>query len=113
MRGDALRRAAVILAQWEDIERAVVHDRHHAVRRDPLGDRGGAAFEDLRHVPDRRRVKALEQRQRGENRGVAAAPGDDDLRAVCTAAWIGSTPIMPTMCNAASMSASVSGFDGG
>src|SRR6266851_861625 len=46
-----------------------------------MGDRGGAAFEDLRHVPDDRRGKALEERQRGKERGVAAAPGDDDLRA--------------------------------
>ena len=82
VRGDALRAAAVVLAQRKHVERVVVHHRHHAVRRDPMGDRRGAAFQDLGHVPDDRRVVTLHQRQRGENRGVAAAAADHDFRAL-------------------------------
>jgi hypothetical protein len=44
------------------------------------GQGSGAAFEDFGHVPDNGRIVTLEQRQCRENRGVAAAAGDDHLR---------------------------------
>ena len=81
MGGDALRRAAIVRAQREDVEGIVVDDRHHAVGGEPVGDRGGAAFQDLRHVPDDCGLEPGEERQGSKDRGVAAAPGDDDLRA--------------------------------
>jgi hypothetical protein len=45
----------------------------------PYSNRRSAAFEDFGHVPDDGRGIAFQQRQRGEDRSIAAASGNDDL----------------------------------
>jgi hypothetical protein len=114
VRGDALWSATIILAERKHVEAVRVQHRHHAVGRGPDRNCCSAALEDLGHVPDDGRGASP------SSSGSAAKIGVSLLRPAMTicapdlnASWIGSPPITSTMWVAASISASLSGAEGG
>jgi hypothetical protein len=102
---DALQRATVVVSQWEHVETVLVQFRHHAVGREAVGDGGCAAFENLGHVPDHRRENPSSKGKAAKIEVSLLRPATRTCAPDSTASWIGSTPIIATMCDAASTSA--------